>query len=287
MIGIVSAIYASFFLALSQGALKKSFRDLEPSVGFFFDAMFGLLLWIPLSLFFGIRMDNILNALPYAILSAVLSEALYFYALSKGQLSITSILLGSYPVYTILLSYIINNERLQSNQLFFIILTITGTLLTYLPSKLNRTELGKTGALLWPLVAAIGVGLSDAMSKKIINQTMDFSFLFTLALVQIPIALVYLRIERQGATRLLVHVKEHMAIYKQAIAGSALNIIGTGLLWVSFSYTLASIASPITATSGAIVVLLAIIFLDEHINVRSLLGLLLVFLGIMGIAMTY
>ncbi|OHB24932.1 MAG: hypothetical protein A2542_01515 [Parcubacteria group bacterium RIFOXYD2_FULL_52_8] len=74
--------------------------------------------------------------------------------------------------------------------------------------------------------------------------------------------------------------------YKQILAGSFFNVVGTGLLWVSFTYTLASIASPITATSGALVVLFAVFLLDEDLNWRSALALVLVFIGIMGIALT-
>jgi len=283
MFGIVAAIYSSFFLALAQGSLKKSYKDFEPSVAFFFDMIFGLVLWIPLSIYFGINFQNIIHALPYAIISAVLSEALYFYALSKGQLSITAILIGSYPIYTIFLSYLINNERLTFFQVIFISITILGTLITYLPSKLNFKELRRSGALIWPIIAAIGVGFSDTLSKRIINKTLDFSFLFSLSIVQILVSLIFLRIEKQKISNSIKKVLLNFNLYKNAVSGSLFNIIGTGLLWISFSKTLASIASPITATSGAIVVLFAIIFLDEKISIRSVLGLMLVFIGIMGI----
>ena len=108
MSGVIAAIYSSFFLALSQASLKKSYRELSPSVAFFFDTIFGLLIWVPLAIFFGINLVFFKEVLLYAILSAILSEALYFYALSKGQLSVTTILIGSYPIYTILFSYLIN-----------------------------------------------------------------------------------------------------------------------------------------------------------------------------------
>lgn len=284
MNGIVAAIYASFFLALAQGALKKSYKEFEPSIAFFFDMLFGLLLWIPLSLYFGIHIGNLSTVLIYAILSAILSEALYFFALSKGQLSITAILLGSYPIYTIIFSYFINHERLNSIEMVFVFITIAGTLLTYLPSKLSFEELKKSGALFWPIIAAVGVGLSDSLSKNIINKTNDYSFLFMLSLVQIPVAFTYLRIEKQSFSKNIKRTFHELKNYKQAIFGSFFNVVGTGLLWVSFTKTLASIASPITATSGAVVVLLAIIFLEESLTFKSLIGLILVFLGIMGIS---
>ncbi len=284
MSGIVAAIYSSFFLALSQASLKKSYREFAPSVAFFVNTIFGLILWIPLALLFGVNFMFFKEVLLYAIISAVLSEALYFYALSKGQLSITSILIGSYPIYTILFSFLINGEFLTPLQAAFVGITIFGTLISYLPSKLSKNELKKSGALLWPIIAAVAIGLSDSLSKRIINKTEDFTFLFALALVQIPISFIYLSLEKQNVTKELKVIKEKLYDYKNAIAGSLFNIIGTGLLWVAFSKTLASIASPITATSGVLVIIISLLFLDEKITFRQLLGIVCALIGIIGIA---
>jgi drug/metabolite transporter (DMT)-like permease len=201
--GIAAAIYASFFLALSQISLKKSFRDFPPSVSFLLDTIFALLIWIPISIFMGGQISDFFRVLPYAIVSAFLSEALYFYAISKGQLSITGIILASYPVYTILFSYFINRERLSQFQLIFVIITVIGTLGSFLPSKLNKAELIKSRVLLWPIIAAIAVGLSDTLSKSVINLTSAFSFIFALAIVQVPVSLLYLFFEKQNAIKSL------------------------------------------------------------------------------------
>lgn len=284
MSGVVIAVYSSFFLALAQASLKKSYKELEPSVAFMFDVIFGFLLWIPLAIYFGINLSYIPKVLPYAILSAILSEALYFYALSKGQLSVTSILLGSYPIYTILFSHFINRESLTNTQLLFVGITILGTLVTYIPSKLNYEKLLASRAIIWPIIAAIAVGFSDTFSKRIINFTGDYTFLLVLSFVQLPVALIYLRIEKQSITQNLRKVLVNSYDYKNAIAGSLFNIVGTGLLWISFTKTLASIASPITATSGALVLILAMIFLDERIKLRQILGIISVIIGIIGLS---
>ena len=138
MFGIIAAIYASFFLAISQIALKKGYRETEPSVTFAFNALFGIIIWIPMAFMLGARVSEIPETFIYAVVSAVLSELLVFYALSKGQLSITAVIIASYPIYTIIFSFFINGEVLSSAQLFFMVLTITGTLLSTLSSKLNR-----------------------------------------------------------------------------------------------------------------------------------------------------
>ena len=75
MNGIIAAIYASFTLAIGETSLKKSYRDFEPSIAFMFDAMMGVVFWIPLALLFGGSLGNFFIVLPYAIASAILSEA--------------------------------------------------------------------------------------------------------------------------------------------------------------------------------------------------------------------
>lgn len=284
MNGIVSAIYASFILAIGETTLKKSFRDFVPSVGFFFNSIAGLVIIPPVALLLGGDIGNFFQVLPYALLSAMLSEALYFYALSKGQLSITSILLSTYPVYTILFSYFILGERLTGRVWPFIIMTILGTLISYLPSKLSRKELIMSQALIWPIIAAICAAFSDVLAKGIINQTSAYDFLLALAVVQVPVAFAYLKLERQNLRASLSDVMKQPGDYFHAMVGGTLSIIGTALLWVAFNYVEASVASPIVATSGAIIVLFATLFLDERMRWRNALGIMLIFIGVLGIS---
>ena len=105
--GIVIAILSAVFMTAMQILLKKSYKELNPSVAFFFDAIFGLLIWIPIGFVFGGNINDVISCLPYAIISAILSEALVFYALSKGDLSVASVLISTYPIYTLILSFII------------------------------------------------------------------------------------------------------------------------------------------------------------------------------------
>ena len=72
-------------------------------------------------------------------------------------------------------------------------------------------------------------------------------------------------------------------MYKFALLGSLLNVITVLFLWLSFQYAPASIASPITASYPGIVILLAIVFLKEKVNLKDLIGFALIILGIGGL----
>ncbi|MBI3984062.1 DMT family transporter [Candidatus Microgenomates bacterium] len=187
MVGILLALSCAVFIAFSQIALRKSYRDFKPSVAFFFDSIFGLILWVPLALIMGIAAGvSLQEALVFAFISAILSEAIVFYALSHGELAVTATVLASYPVYTLIFSRLINHELLSAGLMAFVALTIVGSLLASFPTKLQGKELRIGPAIIWPFMAAVAIGLSDTISKGYINRSGDFSLLLMLGFVQIP-----------------------------------------------------------------------------------------------------
>lgn len=285
MIGVIFALLSAVFIGFSQTSLRKSYKELSPSVAFLFDSIFGLLIWVPLAIFMGISSGaNLGEALIFALISAILSEAFFFYALSHGELAVTATIIATYPVYTVIFSRILNKELLSPGIIFFVAVAILGSIIASLPEKIKKSELKLTRAIFWPFAAAIGVGLSDTISKGYINKSNDFSFLFMLGFIQIPVALAYLRIEKESFFKSINGVLKKFKDYKFAMLGGLFNIIGTGFLWLSFSYAPASIASPITGCNGAITVLLSRFLLKEKISKIKYLGIALAFIGVVGIA---
>lgn len=286
MLGIVLAFLCAIFVALSQITLRKSYKDLKPSVAFFFDAVFGLLIWVPLALVMGVNLGvGLKEAAVFAVISAVLSEAIVFYALSHGELAVTATVLATYPVYTVIFSRIINEEVLSPGLLFFVIVAICGSVYASLPDKIKRSEVKLRKEIVWPFIAAVCIGLSDTISKGYINRSGDFSLLFMLGFVQIPVALAYLRIERESVMHAIRGTFKRVQTYKFALLGGFFNIIGTGFLWLSFSYAPASIASPITGASGSLTVLLSHYVLRDRISLKKYIAIIVTFVGVIGIAL--
>lgn len=282
MIGIIIAIMSAVFMSGMQILLKKSYKELDPSVAFLFDMLFGLAIWIPIGFIFGATLNGVVDCLIYAVISAILSEALVFYALSKGNLSVATVLISTYPVYTLVFSLLINNEKLLPLQIVFILITIIGTILTAFDSDFKIKNM-KNISILIPFITAIAIGLSDTLTKGIINSTSSFDFIVAIALVQIPVAVIYLLIAKQKLGTIIKELKEGVKEYKYSIIGSLLNVLGTGCLLISFNYTYASIASPLTAIYTPFVLLFSFIVLKEKINKINLCGVILALLGAFGI----
>lgn len=287
MTGIILALLSALFIGVSQLATKKGYqRLLSPSVAFLFDAIFGLLIWVPIAIFMGIsNMVNWYEAIFFAIISAALSEAFVFYALSHGELAVTATVIATYPVYTVIFSRFLNNEILSLPLLIFVVFAILGSIVASIPENHQQHKLKFDKAIIWPFVAAVSIGFSDTISKGYINRSNDFSFLLSLGLVQIPVAIAYLRIEKQSLIKSVNKVMTRLKHYQFTLLGGLFNIIGTGFLWLSFSFAPASIASPITGASGPITVLLSRLVLKEKIAKYKYLGILLAFIGIVGISL--
>lgn len=282
-IGIIFGLLSSVFFAFSYISLKKSYEEFPPSVAFLLDAIFGLIIWIPFALYLGVTSSNIWNVLVWAILSAVLSEAYFFFVLSKGEISITGTLLASYPIYTAIFSRFINDEILSTLQIMAISITIIGTIIVSTENNFKFKDFNKKGFVLWALSGSLAIGLSDSLSKNAIDRISMQDFLFALALVQLPIALIYLKLEKQSIRYVTKAIKDYRK-YKFPIFGSLLNVIGVLLLWLAFKNTLASIASPLTAIYPVLLVILAYYLLKEEIQKKDYYGIALVAIGVIIIS---
>lgn len=281
-------IFFAFLSTLGQGSahtiLKKSFLEFPPSIAFLFETIFGLLIWIPFAFITGIDWSHIGTVFFYAMISAILSEAYVFYALSKGQLSIASTLFSTYPIFTIIFSKLINQDNLDDTTLCFILIIVSGILQIAIPKKFQKQELSKKALILLPLSAALAVGISDSLSKSILDHTSTGTFLFCLAIMQIPISLGFLYLEKQKFNEIkLIFTK--LPQYKFAILGSGLLVSSMICFWLAFANTLASIASTITGTHLAFVLIFAKFFLREKITSKDYAGIIIILFGLMGLSL--
>ena len=281
--GIIIAIMSAIFTSGTHIFLKKSYKELNPSISFLFYMLIGLMIWIPIGLIFGAPLKGVLKCLIYAIVFDVLSEVLSFYALSKGNLSVSTVLISTHSIYTLIFSTLFNKEILLPIQVLCIIITIIGTILTIWDSNFNIKDIKKT-AFLIPLITAVSIGLADALTKGIINSTSSFDFIVAIALVQIPISTIYLLISKQKISTIIKELKKGcIKKYKYSIIGALFNVLGMGCLFLSFDYTYASIAVPLSEMYIPFVVIYSFVKLKEKINKVNLCGIIVALIFSFGI----
>ncbi len=279
--GIYYAIITSLLQGVGYSLLKKSFDELPSSISFMIETIFGLVLWIGYSLITGIEVDKLPIVFLYAFISAVLSEAFVFYALSKGDMNITRTIFSTYPIFTMLLSYIFLREELSLAVILFILVTIMGILVLALPEKFSKNELKKKVYILWPLAAAIAVGISDTLSKNVLSEVNSSIFLFCLAICQIPVSIGYIYLERSSSE--LKNVMNNIKTYRATILSSLTISASMIFFWLAYENTFASIASPITATNTLFVLIISMIFMRYRPGKIEVGGILVTIAGIIGV----
>ena len=211
-----------------------------------------------------------------------MAQAFPTWIFTKGELAITGSLFATYPAYTILFSLGINHESLTLIQWGCIALTLLGTIIVSLPSRITKKDLSQSKLALYPIIAAIGVGFSDALSRRIIVQTSAQAFMLALALTQFPVAIAFLRLENQSLSQ-FINVFRKWKAYQYSVMASFLMALVLLTLFLAFAYAPASIAAPITGSYPALLVILAAIFFKETFSIKSISGICLVLLGVIGI----
>lgn len=99
--GVFFAVLSALSQATLWVSLKKSYEKLTPSVAFFFDMLFGLLIWLPFAVLLGVDFSHIPQLFLFAFISGILSEAFVFFVMSKGEVSYTNTIFSTYPIFTI------------------------------------------------------------------------------------------------------------------------------------------------------------------------------------------
>jgi transporter family protein len=281
--GILFGISYAIIVSFGKIILKKSLTDFKPSVSFFWESVFGLIIWLPTSALFGINLKDVIAIIPVVILSAILSEAYIFYIYTKGDISVIGTIFPSYSIFTILFASIILHEKLTQIELIAVALTITGILLISIPRK-GIKIIDNLSPVLWALSGAIAVGFADSVGKSAINQTSSYTFLFTLGIVQIPVALGFLYLEKEKLSDTIFAFK-NLGKYKQPFISAFLIALAQLFFWLSFEGVPASIASPISSTNAMFTAILAFVLLKEDMSKIKVIGIILVISGIIGISM--
>lgn len=287
-LGIIFGLSAAFFQGLSYIFMRKSLADFPASMSFFMNAATGVLLWIPFAMVTNGAWSDVPAVFPYALLSAVLSEALVFYALAKGDTIITGVLFATYPIFTIFFAAVLLQEQLLTFSWFALGLVVLGALIVSAPGKNevrdSHIPKWKLYLIAWPLIAAIAVGFSDVVGKHTVDQYSAGTFLIALALAEIPVSLVFLKLQKQKISHLRFFFKKYKE-YKFAFLSGLLGTLTIIALWFTFEALPASVASPLTALSPVFVFVLGILFLRETVTVKNFIGLTFVTIGILFLSL--
>jgi drug/metabolite transporter (DMT)-like permease len=278
-IWLLLSLLAATIWAIGQVAAKKGLAHISPLWNNIFANAFALVIWIPTVLLLS-NFHIVTPSLPIllAIFLGAGAYMLFFYAVSKGDISLTGSLSALYPVSTVIFSYIFLHERISVVQEIGILVALCGVIMISLPvQNLTQTISHHMIWVVWGIGSAIISGFGDFLAKLASNAVGSYSQIFYAAVLFQVLSLGNFLIDKKGRTLPKFSFKK----FFPSLLGTCFAILGTMIFYLAFHYGPVSLIAPASSIYPGIVVLLAWIFLKERVTRRQLGGVFGIIIGIM------
>jgi drug/metabolite transporter (DMT)-like permease len=276
-------ISAAFCWGTAQVLIKKGFDHLPPLWNNIFNNGLSLFIWgVPILFFKGGPLALPPSGILVTIFGAAALYQLYFYSISRGQITLTGTLVAGYPVVTIALSHFFLAERLYPLQYAGVALILAGSVVVALPEKNGRVRTHDISWIFWGMACSVTIGAGDFLSKLSIDAIGPFSHMLFLAFISNAASLFNYTIDRKNRYVPRIFSRK-LGI---SVVGLMVNLAGTFLFYMAFYHGKASLVIGVSSIYPLFMVTLALRLLNEVITVRQgagigsiLGGLLLVGLG--------
>ena len=185
----------------------------------------------------------------------------FYYSMSKGQLSLTGTIIAAYPLFTILFSHLFLGERLAGWQYGGVALILArGSARGHAAAPGARSRRGDLSWVLWGVLGAASIGTGDFLSKFSVNRIGPYANLFFLALAQQR----HLRIQLPaGPGKPAAAPLRLTPVSGSALMGIVVHLVGALGFLIAFGFGPASLVSSVSSIYPAFLVLLAVVFLHE------------------------
>jgi drug/metabolite transporter (DMT)-like permease len=263
MIWFPLALAAALCWAVGAVLVKKGFASLPPLWNNIVNNALALLIWIPAVLLLsGSRIDLPPIRILLVILAASVLFQLFYYSLSRGQVSLTGTVIAVYPMITIVLSHAFLAERLARVQYAGVALILSGGLAVAFPGKKRAPDQDGFSWVLWALAGAVSLGTGDFLSKLSINQIGSHAHIFFLSLASAGLAGANYLIDKPNRPRPRFLSRSFLPSF----VGIILHLLGALCYLLAFDYGPLSLISPVSSVYPALLALLAVRFLRDRIS---------------------
>jgi uncharacterized membrane protein len=274
------ALSAAVCWAVGAVLVKKGFTAVPPLWNNITNNALALLLWIPVVLVlsrFRIRVPSIRILL--IILAASVLFQLFYYSLSRGQVSLTGTVIAIYPMITIILSHLFLGERLSPLQYFSVGFILAGGVAVAFPNKGQILHTGGLAWLPWGLAGALSLGTGDFLSKLSINHIGSYSHIFFLSLVAMGLSGFNYVIDKPNRAVPRVFARSFLPSF----IGIVLHLAGALCFFLAFDYGPISLISPVSSVYPALLALLAVKFLKDRVSAVQGIGIAAITAGLIAI----
>ena len=263
--------------------MKKGYAGVTPLWYNILNNLLALVVWLPAALALnGFRMPLPPWRILLVILGAAVIYQVFYYSMSKGQISLTGTIVAGYPLFTILLTHLFLGERLAGWQYGGVALLLAGGVLIALPRRLAPGAVRDLSWVLWGALGAVSIGTGDFLSKLAVNHIGPYANLFFLAILNNTTSGFNYLLDR--GNRQTPRIASRSFLY--SLLGIVIHLLGALGFLIAFGFGPASLISSVSSVYPAFLALLAVIFLRESITWRHAggIGAIVAGLALVGLA---
>ncbi len=288
MIGIYAWLFSALLFGVAYVFFKKWFDALNDSYAFMLNALWWMAIWIPLALVMGVDRAIVISSWLlwfWVFWSAIVSEALTIYTLSRGKISVTLTVFSTSPLFTALFSWFVNGELLTGFQIGALILAICGVILLWrewvMDEKFTRDERSiLIKSIGMALLSATLIWIADSYGKFTLEQTGYATFLFCLALAQPIVAYANIRV-RWLTTWWFIESMKRNSLAWCFVVWSLLNVLWLIFLRAAFDLLYTWVASALTSIFPVVTLIWAYFFLHERITRLQYVGIAVTMIAVL------
>jgi len=282
---ILSAIFSNLSYAIGDncnGWLSKKNSPLKIA---FWATLFGIVIFlIPAVIFFGdefskLTVSNTIQMLAINVLGNI-GYLSFIYGMSRGSVTVTGVVGGSFPAVTTLVALIFFGESISSFQGLAVALIIFGVILASMSGKLSEfSKQLKTSGTLFALGAFFFWGVYFALVRIPIEKVGYFLPQYTSSYIG---TLMFALLAYKTKSFKEVSSKPNLA---WLIALTALmQVAGSIFFNYAISKGQTAIIAPIAGSSPAVFVFLAYFIFKEKLAVKQWVGIALTLSGIITLS---
>ena len=218
------------------------------------------------------------------LLGITIADVLFLDSLKRMGASISGLVSTLYTPSIFILAFILFSETIAPQSYLGGFLVVSGIAITVFKVPENITKKNLYIGILLGVLAQILTAYSVLTVKPILEK----HHILYVALYRFGIGLIgtiLICIQHYGLNQLIQDYKNGLRDF-QLVLGSFLGTYLSVILWLAgFKYTLAGRAAIYNQLSTVLIVIFARIFLDESLNTRKIIGVLLAIFGAILVTM--
>lgn len=271
--GYIFSLLAALFSGLTTIFAKLSVTNVSSTLSTGLRTFVILIFSVIIFLFFGNLSSISTYSLIFIILSGITTFLLwitYFKALSLADVSLVTPLDKLSIILTLILSYIFFKEKITIIKLISMLFMILGAFL-----MVKKDKKTKNNYIIYSLLTAFFTSLATILGKFGLKDVDSFLATTLRTLIVFLILTIYILVKNE--------YKDIKKINKKDILYIILSGLSTCLSWTFYFIALkdndTSIVFTIEKLSAGVAILFSIIFLNERLNKKGIVGFILILLS--------